>query len=284
MKRYIRASFDTSMPTWLKDKFTSSRYPNYAESFVNKYGVALADAKFTTSPTGRSLAIYNLLSDRGGRKIYIPGINDDEKMDINGRYRTLGSIAKSKLPELATDIVYVDLDANRVSKDAKYRDPRYIYDGNDKKGRYGGQKYSDYDDKWKTQTARNERHSRDKSGYEVPSPESQLQRYYTLFPEKLTNKVDALYQRILEVKDKVLAPEVINTPYDSSANNDIGNAIYRLRDAIDEYRNILADLKKYEDSKGSVEIDEWRIKGLASRIKLVSNRLDEAEYKLTHKW
>lgn len=284
MKRYIRASFDTSMPSWLKDKFINSRYPNYAEKFVNKYGVALADAKFTTEPTGRSLAIYRLSTKYGGTKIYIPGINDDEKMDINGRYRTLGSISKSKLLELATDIVYVDLDANRVSTGDRYRDPRYIYDGNDKKGRYGGQKYSDYDDKWKTQTARNERYSRDKSGYEVPTPESQLKRYYQMFPEKLTSKVDALYNRILDVKDKVLAPERINTPSDSNDNSDIGNAIYRLRDAIDEYRNILADLKRYEETEGSANVNEYRIQNLVSRIKRASDRLDEAEYKLTHRW
>ncbi len=284
MKRYIRSSFDPTIPAWLKDKFTSSKFGSLAEKFVNKYGVALSDAKFTTAPTGRSLAIYKFLTKWGGTKVYIPGINDDEQLDINGRSRKLGSIAKSKLPSLAEEIVYIDLDANRVSKEDRYKDPRFIYDRGAPEGRYGGQKYNDYKGAWLTQTASNERNSRDKSGYAVPSPESKLQRYYTMFPEKITQKIDALYNRILEVKDKVLDPAYINTPRESDETSDVGNAIYRLRDAIDSYRDLLAMLKSAESKGGLSSQDTYVLQNISKTIKRVSGWLDEAEYKLTHKW
>ena len=278
MKRYIRASFDASMPSWLKDKLTQSRYPNYAQRFVDKYGIALSDAKFTTAPTGNALPIYNIVSG-SSRRVYIPGLNDDEEIVINNRYRKLGKISKSTLEDLVDDVVYVDLSENRIPKKESYKDPRYSYYHNFK-GRYAGQYYDKNRGEWRTQLPSNEVHSRDKSGYQVPSPESQLRRYYQMFPEKITAKVDKLYNRILEVRDKVLAPELINTPRDYNENMSIGNAMYRLRDAIDEYRNLLADLKKFD----SATADDYYISQISDSMKLISDRLDEAEHNLTSRW
>lgn len=277
MKRYVKASFDSSIPEWLKDKFTRSRYPNFAQRFVDKYGVALSDVEFLDSPSGRSITIYKI-----GNRVYIPGINDDEEIPVNGRWRKFKSIAKAKLPDLADDMVYVDLDSNKIEKGEKYQDPRYSY-RNNPKGRYAGQYYDEDDDEWRTFTPSNEIRSRDKSGYQVPSPASQLRRYYQKFPEKITAKVDDIYNRILEVKDKVLAPDLINTPHDRNEEMSIGNAIYRLKDAIEGYRDLLSRLKDFDELvKG--DYSDYYIGEFSDAIRKISNSLDEAERNLTSRW
>ena len=283
MKRYIRASFDSSMPDWLKRKF-NQKYRSYGNAFVKKYGIALSDVEFLDSPTVKSIPIYSI-----GGTAYIPGVNDEEEVVVNNRWRKLGKIAKSTLESLADDIVYVDIaDAPKVPNDRNYKDPRYIYDRwGGRNGSYGGQ-YLTHNGTWSHGGNRgaSEVRSRDKSGYVIPDPKEQLVRYYDMFPEKITNKVESIYQRILDVKDKVLNPDIINTPKDRNENMSIGNAIYRLKDAIEEYRDLLREMQSMDKALSDTNKYDKKIliESVSSSIKRISDSLDEAERDLTNRW
>lgn len=290
MYRYIKASLSPTIPNWLKSKIDSDRYGSFADRLKDIYNIALDKATFEPGyGRGNSLTIYKLQGDYGQR-VYIPRVNDNEELLINGRYRKLGNIASKTLANLAEEVVHVDLNNpdNLAEKRNPYRDPRRTYYHGGKQGAYAGQQYNEYREEWpdRGMTPSNEIRSRDKSGYKVPSPESQLSRYYEKFPDKVTQKVDALYDRILEVKDKVMSPEIINTPYSRDEKMDIGNAIYRVRDAITEYRNLLSMLDKEGNLKKSDDV--WvrgsLFKEFSDRVKLISDRLDEAERGLTSRW
>jgi len=285
MKRYIRASFDPSMPDWLKKAF-NDKYNFNTDKFVKRFGVALSDATFSDTPTENSVPIYLLTTDYG-TKVYVPGFNDDSTTFINGRNRKLGSIAKSKLDNMAEDVVYMNRLSAPLPKDHGYQDPRRYYNARftDKQGNYAGQ-YQRYNGEWSSagSIGPTEVRARDKSGYVVPDPKEQLARYYDLFPEKITDKIEKIYQRLLEVKDKVMSPDLINSPIDRNENFSITNAMYRLGDAINAYRELLRTAK----SVTVEDLNSWSkqhlIQTVSSEIREISRQLDEAEKYITSRW
>lgn len=249
MKRYIRASISPSAPDWLKKGLTR-RYGNeLRDRLLKKANIAIEKANFSHErPEGaRVLPIYFLETDYSNVP-YAPGMNDSEEVVINGRNRKLGSIAKSKLPEMAIDVVYVDLDDPENTfepKKERYKDPRYSYDFD--RGEYAGQyKKRDYlghdeysDEYWSStgRTPRRERRARDKSGYRIPDPSEMIGEYYTRFPEKITDKIDAVYDRMLEVRQELMDADfnIVDTGYDSSLENayaDFGRAVRAYKDIL----------------------------------------------------
>jgi len=251
MKRYIRASFDPSMPDWLK----SSLSGNMGSLLKKKYGVALDKAKilYEKPDSSNVMPIYLLQTDYRD-VVYIPGVNDDEKRDFNGRYRKLGSLAKSKLKELAGNrVVYIDLNDpnNKVTPREKYEDPRYTY--NYGKPEYAGQyktrRYNsdlgDYEDTgWSDSGKRGnrERRYRDKSGYVIPEPEDLLARYYEKFPNRITEKVDNVYLELRRVRDMIFSDDIISKPKTRDESSSIRNAMSYFTDAVEKYRTLLSKL------------------------------------------
>lgn len=288
MKRYIRASFSNSMPNWLR-KELDSRYSRLKNAFLSKR-VKLDTAEFKDhQETGYERPIYLLQTDYGN-KIYCPGFNDDEQADINGRYRKLGSIAKSKLPDMAIDVVWIDMtDSNNIAeRKEKYQDPRYSYSKGDGRGSYAGQyqrkeylgdgKYGDPTWSKAGTTPRNENRSRDKSGYRVPSPEEKIAEYYSKFPEKITNKVDALYDRIQEVKVELMNAD-FNAPSDPYSRDDFRQAYRDFSEVIYEYRQILSSLDENRQLKNnrSWQEDGYQANQFARRVRSIMNDLDQIE-------
>lgn len=285
MKRYIRASFDSSIPAWAKNALSKG---NVGDKFVQQYKVPLSEVQFYEEKMPNSVPIYLLGTDYGD-VVYIPKVNGDQREFFNGRHRTLDSLSKSTLNKLMKDIVWVDT-SNKLANTQGYKDPRYSYDRYDRKGKgsYAGQYYSDYNGEWSKMGVRpnNEISSRDKSGYKIPKPEEQLRRYYEKFPDKITQKVDALYDRIIDVRDKVMSPEIIKSPYNRDEEMDIGNAIYRMHDAITRYRELLNML----DDAGNLKQSDhsWsrgnELEQFSDAVKNISDSLDSAERGLTSRW
>ena len=284
MKRYIHASFDASMPEWLKKKLTSKSSFNNSlkENLLKKHRIALDKVRFLDHPSDLSQPVYNIAAD-WGNVVYIPGVNDDDTLVINGRNRKLGSIAKSKLPELASDVVYMDLgeEGSRFEKKDKYRDPRYTYRHNDR-GDYAGQyKKAPYlgngeygPEEWsKTgRTPSNESRARDKSGYRILSPEQKIADYYTKFPDRITDKVDQIYNRIIEVRTK-LASADIPTNTDS-----LSRAYRRFSDAIDTYNDMFRLLDEDRKLKSRYRSDpEWFTSEFSGYVKRIKDALNDVE-------
>lgn len=252
MKRYIRASISDSTPDWLRRKLTGRFGNSFRNNLLKRYHVALDRATYTRDPDtyANTIPIY-LLRDDYGTAVYVPGVNDDETVLIGGRNRKLGSIAKSKLPDMAEDMVYLTLsDENTFKKTDKYQDPRYTYRYNNKgdyAGQYMTQNYNrdtgEYEDAgWSTsgKTLSNESRARDKSGYKIPSPEERLTAYYQRYPEKIVNKVDDVYDRLVDAKSMLVDVDFKNTDIDMS------KAYRYFSDALSDYNRLLDTLRERE--------------------------------------
>ena len=112
----IKASFDPSIPDWLRDAITRKYGHTVPGDKVSKI-FDLNKAKFLGTPTKNSIPIYYI-----DDTVYIPGVTDGYQVLVNGRLRQLGNIAKSKLPELADDVVYVDVNQAPPVKKERYED------------------------------------------------------------------------------------------------------------------------------------------------------------------
>ena len=285
----IKASISVSTPDWLYKWLTGTN----GRVLVDKYKVRLDNVEFVDEePSGRFLPIYKINYDNWNI-IYIPGVNDDYEIQINGRWRKLKSIAKSKLPEISEDILYIDLDNpnNTFAAKERYRDPRYQYRYTDK-GKYAGQykrqiynpETRGYDEgEWSTMgmTPSNESRARDKSGYKVPSPDEMINRFYTKFPEKITEKVDSVYGQIKDVQ-----AELMNADFNNSArySTKYRNAYARFGDAVDTYRGLLREMDLLNKDNTAEKVRSWEfgsalksISSIKSDLKDVIKYLDERE-------
>lgn len=279
MKRYIRASIDPSAPDWLRKALNT----DFGTDLVKRKNVALDRAQFLDHEPDsvNALPIY-LIQDEYHTKPYAPGVNDGTEVHINGRWRKLGSVAKSKIPQMAVETVWIDLDDpnNTFTRTKRYEDPRYEYRYSNK-GRYAGQykQHGEYlgngeyaEGPWseRGRTPSNESRARDKSGYKIPRPEDMIARFYSKFPEKVTEKVESVYERILSVRDELNSVDFrVADEYDRSH---IRNAYSRLGDAISEYKKLLAMIDENGTLKdryglGSAYSDfSYQVKGIMSEL------------------
>ena len=293
MKRYIRASMSDSLPSWASRALRGTRGYNdsLGTKLVRRYNIALDKVQaLDHEPDGRSLVMYLMpkYPDNENMNInfvYIPGVNDDAEMQINGRWRKIGSVAKSKIPGMALDVAWIDLDDpnNTFVSRNKYEDPRYTY-RYDSKGQYAGQyKRTNYNVDtherefagWSQSgmTPSNESKARDKSGYKVPKPEEMIQRFYTKFPEKITDKIDEVYAQIKDMQSVLLDAD-FNSPTRYSSK--YRNAYTRFGDAVDEYRQLLNSFGK---SDGSESKYDRYYNSFASQISSIKHNLaDAADY------
>jgi hypothetical protein len=239
------------------------------------------------------MPIYLLQTDYGD-VVYIPGINDDEKRDFNGRYRKLGSLARSKLNQLAGNrVVYIDLNDpnNKVTPREKYEDPRYSYDYGKPKyaGQYKTRRYNselgDYEDTgWSESGKRGnrERRYRDKSGYVIPEPEDLLARYYEKFPNRITEKVDNVYLELRRVRDMIFSDDIISKPKTREESSSIRNAMNYFTDAVEQYRTLINKM----DAEGNYVgygFEDRRSIAFSNEISKIKEYLKRAEECVTGK-
>lgn len=259
MKRYIRASFDSSMPEWFKSQKSIMRDLRW------DYNLATDKAKFVTSkPNGAEgkdyLTVYNL----GDGIVYIPGVNEWHTININGRNRRLENVSKKKLLELAQDIAYIDLsNSDRFEKRERYQDPRMNSDD-----RYAGQIKGE-DGEWFTQVDYGGK--RDKSGYRIPAPEDRIKNLYQRYPEKLTSQLDALYDDIIETQSLLQSFSFKDSPkgYGSSYSKAYG----KFGKAIDSYRDLLYDVDRAGDFSNASGYD---VRSILRTIEEIHTYLIEA--------
>ena len=295
MKRYIRASLSESMPSWLRSRLSAKRgsweYNKFKDSLLKKYRIALDRAEFLDQPTSNSLPVY-LIRDDYGNAIYAPGINDDSTVTLSGRNRKLGAISKNTLPKYVDDVVYIDLDDpnNTFEKREKYQDPRYSYRHNER-GKYAGQymkkKYMGHDEHFnsiyedegwsaKGMTPSNERRARDKSGYKVPSPEEMVAQYYIKFPERVTQKIDRVYNRMQYVKAELMAAD-FNGPNNREDRREFSRAFRWFGDAVDTYRSILDRLDESGKLKGRSYDPDYVYNEFSDSVSNINRTLNEVE-------
>ena len=283
MKRYIRASIDPSAPDWLRRALQT----DFGRDLVKRHHVALDRAQFLDHEpdSTNAIPIYHIKTDLS-EKVYSPGVNDAAEVMLNGRWRKLGSVAKSKIPQMAVDTVWVDLSDpnNTFERKQKYEDPRYTYRYSNR-GKYAGQyqreeydrdtrEYKKGDWSLAGMTPANESRARDKSGYKVPRPEDMIARYYSKFPERVTDKVESVYQRILEVRDELNSVDFrVADEYDRSNTR---NAYSRLGDAIYQYKRLLSML----DENGNLN-DRYGLREIYSQfsnqVRSIMSDLDDVE-------
>ncbi len=281
MKRYIRASYDSSMPSWLKDKAGRDALNGL------KYQYAMSEAQFFDTPQENSIPIH-LLKDvyeeskrRGdtykypvGQYAYIPDIGNGYGMFLksgNG-YRRLSTIAKSKLNDHIVDTVYMVAPLrNEIRKTRDYVDPRYDNNWNymgqykDKAYKYDrelGESVRDPEnDEWAMPYTYSD-NKRDKSGYSIPNPEDLYRRLYARFPDRLKSRVneakailDEYYDKINAAKEKLLSQYDIRkgkSPY--LGYGEVSKTqLYQLHQAIEYYGRMYKEFENCMTNNGSID-------------------------------
>jgi hypothetical protein len=270
MKRYIKASFDSSMPDWLRNALRNDI--SYINSALRMRKVALDKLVVYDDTIGNnSTPVYKLIDDDGNINVYIPGINDNMEIHINGRNRSFGKISRKTLESLADDIVYINLSDPNIKFEVreKYKDPRI-----NSFGYYGGQ-YK-HDDNWVVMQPRYMERQRDKSGYEIPSPSDKLRNLYRRYPEKITEKLDAMYDEIIDTQSLLQSFEFKNSPEDYySQSNAYSTAYTNFGKAVDLYRTFLNDMRSAGDFSNTDDFVMNRIyntmKEIRKYLKLLPN-------------
>jgi len=283
MKRYIRASYDSSIPSWLKGEAGVA-----ALSYL-KQQYAMSEAQFFDTPQENSIPIH-LLDDvytesggyRGvgtykkpvGQYVYVPSLGNGYNMFLesgNG-YRRLSTIAKSKLNDHIVDTVYMVAPLrNEIRKTRDYMDPRY-----DNRGNYMGQykregrKYNRETSEWENDPESDtwempytySSDKRDKSGYIIPNPEELYRRLYARFPDRLKSRVneakailDEYYDKVNAAKEKILSQYDIRkgrSPY--LGYGDVSKSeLYLLQQAIDYYGTMYKAFENCMTDEGSID-------------------------------
>ena len=269
----IKASFDPSMPDWLKNVITRG-FDLISGDKVSKI-FDLSSAEFLDTPTKHSIPIYYI-----DGAVYIPGVNDDYHVQVNGRVRQLGNIAKSKLPELADDIVYVDLDQAPPVKKERYEDPRYEYSKyrHGVESEYAGQQHSDYGGEWITFIGR------DKSGYKIPDPRTMLYNYYSQPGNigKISNRLADTYDILKDIKTRIFDIDISDPAnLGRTANSTAyGNMMSRFGSAVEDYSRAYAEVKELIsdlENGGEESTSEYTLKNILDDLRSARSRAKDVE-------
>ena len=283
MKVYIRASYDSSMPSWLK-----SDAGKEALSYLNQ-SYAMSQATFSKEETPDSVPIY-LLDDTykeetrwgetyktpAGQYVYVPKVMGGygRHISVGDRFRALATAAKARLQEHIIDTVYMTAPTRQSAREGRdYVDPRYEIDWRGDKPKYMGQTpdfstaYNKETGKWETTSTQHKdadwsqpysrRGKRDKSGYEIPSPEDLYSKLYQRFPERLKGRLDEVKRTLDEYYDKVNSCKTKlfdsidvrkgTIPYSGD------KAMQNLRWAISYYKDMVAGLENCTKEDGSID-------------------------------
>lgn len=287
MKRYIKSSFDPSIPDWLK----TDAGKHALNSLVDQY--AMSEAKFYKEPQPDSIPIY-LLDDtyaessgyggRGkyktpaGQYVYVPSAMGGygRYIDTGKNYRSVGNLGKSKLAEHTVDTIYMVAPSRKsAQEDRGYVDPRYDRRWDSKNRNYDWEymgQYSIPETEWNPETRRREdtgrkewltndggygENKRDKSGYVIPSPEQLYKRLYDRFPERTKGRVTEAQAVLDEYYDKVNeAKSFLFNQYDirkgKSPSMYGGKALNWLDDAISYYCRMYSGFERCMNDDGSI--------------------------------
>lgn len=286
MKRYIRASYDSSMPSWLKGEAGKQALA----SLNNTY--AMSRATFSKYEQPGSIPIY-LLDDTykeesrwgetyktpAGQYVYVPNVSGGygRFIPVGRTFRALGTAAKARIQEHIIDTVYMTAPLRKEVRPAedRYQDPRYEkeydWDSHRYKQVYQGQ-YPEYRTEWSEEAKdwvdTNEVESweiqgngRDKSGYEIPDPTELYKRLYNRFPERLKGRVQEARNILDEYYDKVdEAKSLIFSQYDIRKGKGISlygetykNVLYFLNEAVKDYGWLYEGFEKCMKDDGSID-------------------------------
>ena len=285
MKRYIKASFDNEVPSWLIAN-------KGALKALSRKGVDLKKAVFSREKSagrGADYVIYKLPSKGGfGYEsiIYIPDVYNDDERYMNpytNDYSDLSRIAKKRLAEIAEDIVYVNKANSAKAYREHYEDPRY------EKGKYMGQTWGELPNKGSLSKYSGHRYGwsksgkvggdylkkvqHDKSGYAIPDPKDRLARFYGTSAglDSVARKVEKIYDELLDLKEDIFSVDFTDFGVDYDGNKypascTYGNMLSRFGNATREYRLLLDTIS---DLKADGKVSRFTVSSIMDRIKSI---------------
>lgn len=283
MKIYVKASFDSSMPEWLKNQ-------DVLGCLKKKY--ALHEAKFYNEPQSNSIAIYLLevaykntikKNWRTGYKYTVhtevtnyawcPECDEDISILVNDTYyrpteRNLKyKSVKSTLDSLIKYQTYMVAPLRSEVRSEHYEDPRDM------------RKQSPYS-----------YHKRDKSGYIIPNPQELYERLYAKFPDmadrklgRIMDKLDQYYEVLNECKDKVFDIDIRNGKgYDIGLRNANQSKVNAFNDAVRQYGWAYNELKELTES-GFVdyETSSDSLVSLMGQLDIISDKINKLKKELS---
>lgn len=271
MKRYIRASYDNSMPDWLRGQEVLNEL---------KENYAMAEAKFYSKPQPNCITIYLLktayvnTTKRNWRKRYPETIHTEvtnyaycpeSSADISilvgdtyyrPQYNMNKSAVKSTFDSLVRRKTYMVAPLRSDVRSEHYEDPRSTE----------GPSYI----------------QRDKSGYRIPDPHDLYSRLYAKFPDKANSKLESImveledyYNIINDCKDRVFDIDIRKgkgyEAHPRNKNLDIFNDVIRYYGYI--YRQCEDITKSDFDAKLLTSVME-NMDILEDKVNKLTNALD----------
>lgn len=280
MKIYIKASFDSSMPEWLKGQ-------DVLGCLKKKY--ALHEAKFYNEPQSNSITIYLLevayknTTKRNWRTGYkytthtkvtnyawYPECSEDISILVNDTYyrpteRNLKyKSVKSTLDSLIKYQTYMVAPLRSEVRSEHYEDPRDMSN-------------SSYP-------------RRDKSGYIIPSPLDLYEKLYAKFPDmadkklgQIIDKMDQYYDILNECKDKIFDIDIRNgRGYDTGLGNVNRPKVNIFNDAVRHYGWAYQELKELTDSVANdAEISSESLTSLMAQLTVIGDKIDNLKKELS---
>lgn len=277
MKRYIRASYDSSMPDWLKTDAGKMALNDLNQKY------AMSRATFSKTPTEGSIPIYlldevykdekkwgEIYKVSAGQYVYVPEFANwhSRYFSTESSFRSIDKVARSRFEGHILDTVYMAAPLrSEIQKDRGYMDPRYAR-GFQGKVSYAGQT-AWHDSHYNSETKQWEEDEeaqysvptgRDKSGYQLPKPEDLYKRLYQRFPDRLKGRLneakailDEYYDKLEKAKNDLFSKYDIRkgkTPRYYGEN--YKSPSYQLEDAIQYYGWMYEGFDKCINPDGSV--------------------------------
>lgn len=283
-----------NLPSW----FTKNVDRNITE-YIDRCGIDLHNCKFTeiSKKTNRAPEFtngdivvfgfegekYDYDKEKNVPNDYIVLYDDGGRItrSSNAPYGT-SEMTRKELLDRADHIAVISFsdESNKKDKNREvYDDPRKLSRNYySRHQEYAGQK-KEYDE-WETE------YGRDKSGYEIPTPEYWQTRLFNYNFKNTYNKykmdLDDLYNKIESLKGQLFS--TAENKFDISnfsrmGTYNIGKAFDTLREACNEYTDVLNSLDKLKDfrDKGMTDSDTSKIENFDYNYKWCVKKINELE-------
>lgn len=283
----LKEDFSNNMPYWLYNTL-KSRYGRTLRDKLLRKGINLSNVKVTVRSVP-SFTEYNqliannvlpiLLLDHN--TVYIPGINNDETFEINGRYRRLGNVSIETLLSKATSFGYIDLnnpdnlitnlkqERKLAKQGAEFRGKGQWQDYPTLKNSEGYTIYKNnkpvYD---KTTSAWITSSTLDKSGYLLPDPDKYAKKLDNVGLSDYGVRLKSYYKKLTDLKnniiDRIISLDITDSESRQTSQK-LRNALSNLDDAAHGYRELTRGINRVLDKDISDQAKDQQIHDIFSK-------------------
>ena len=296
----LKEDFSSNMPYWLYNTLKSQYGRTLRDNLLRK-GINLSNVKVTVRSVPSSAEYKQLTANNvlpilllDHNTVYIPGINNDETYEINGRYRHLGNVSIETLLSKATSFGYIDLnnpdnlitnlkqERKLAKQGAEFRGKGQWQDYptlKDSKGytifKNNKPVYDKTNSTWLTSS------KLDKSGYALPDPDKYAKKLDNVGLSDYGVRLKSYYKKLTDLKnniiDRIISLDITDSE-SSQTSRKLRNALSNLDDAANGYRELTKSINRVLDKDISDQAKDQKIHDIFSEDAIWSGLTDLRKY------